>query len=100
MSHKFDVFPHNAEQSSQITTLLPASLVPFIYLRHPTRGAIPGPFVQLPLRLQQNVLDVVWTISRDCDAESDSVRRLRAAVESAVAGKGEIMTRWKSLPRF
>lgn len=62
---------------------LAGKLGPFFHLQHATRGAVEGPWAQLPAQEQRLALDIarVW-------AQGDASGRLRSAVTRAVGAQG------------
>jgi pre-rRNA-processing protein IPI1 len=73
----------------QITASLHSRLIPYFYMDHPARGALPGPYKKLPpvssSRLRLLVLDVVSTVLGKHSQEDN----LSKAVALAVAGEEE-----------
>ncbi|KAF9481355.1 hypothetical protein BDN70DRAFT_876306 [Pholiota conissans] len=76
---------------SELPVFLNSRLVPYFYMEHPSRGALPGPYKKLPTvsasRLRFLVLDVVGTVLAE-SAGKDQVN-LSKAVGMAVAGEEE-----------
>lgn len=78
------------EAQSQMIRSLQARLVPYFYIEHPTRGALPGPYKKLPpssvSRVRLLALDVVAIL---IGSDREEFESLSKAVGLAVAGGKE-----------
>ncbi|KAF4623469.1 hypothetical protein D9613_001877 [Agrocybe pediades] len=82
-----------ASQQSTAIAALQARLVPFFYIDHPVRGAVPGPYKKLPgiltSRIRLLVLDVTSTILALGKQDGKEFDGLSRVVGLAVTGEGE-----------
>ncbi|KAF8973998.1 hypothetical protein BDZ97DRAFT_1647832 [Flammula alnicola] len=78
---------------SEIIASLQSRLVPYFYMDHPSRGALPGPYKKLPVssvsRVRLLALDVATTAMSLDKNEGKEFEGLSRAVGLAVAGEEE-----------